>query len=222
MPAPVVRPEYGPSLPELLGPRVRALPRLARIGAAVVAGLVVVLLAVALIGRGAARSSFVDHGSVPFNLSYTKVVKRVPAHAGERLRLEQRRGRLFLASYAVEPLRLPAYTGLPDGIFPAFAERLKTELATRFSGYQDVAPEGRVRLNEITTGYSVEFRAKLNDRTLYGRAVMLSPPKPGQRETMLLVLLATPAAGISGPDAVGYDGPMTIPYRSFRFGTEKP
>jgi hypothetical protein len=79
-----------------------------------------------------------------------------------------------------------------------------------------------VRLNEITTGYSVLFRARLGDRRLYGRAVMVTPPKPGARDTVLLVLLATPAAGISGPDAVGYDGLMTIPYRSFRFGSEKP
>jgi hypothetical protein len=222
MPAPVVRPEYGPSLPQLLGPRVRALPLVARIAAVLLAGLIVVLAAVSVIDRGTARSHYVDHGSLPFNLSYTKAVSRVPAHPGERVRLEQRRGGLFLASYAVEPLRLPAYSGLPDGIFPAYAEQLKTELAKRFSGYVDVAPEGRVRLNEIATGYSVEFRAKLAERTLYGRAVMISPPKPGQRDTMLLVLLATPAAGISGPDAVGYDGPMTIPYRSFRFGTDRP
>lgn len=222
MPAPVVRPEFGPSLPELVGPRVRALPRVARLGLAVAAGLVVVLIAVSLIDRGVARSSYVDHGSLPFNLSYPKVVKRVGTHPGERLRLEQRRRGLFLASYAVEPLRLPAYSGLPDGVFPFFAEHLKKELAKRFEGYVDVAPEGRVRLNEITTGYAVEFRAKLDNRTLYGRAVMLAPPKPGGRDTMLLVLLATPAAGISGPDAVGNDGPMTIPYRSFRFGTAKP
>jgi len=222
MPARVVRPEFGPSLPELLGPRVRALPRVVRVGFVVLAGLVVVVLAIALIDRGAARTSYVDRGPIPFNLSYPKGLERVPAKPGEELRLEQRRGDLFLASYAVERLRLPAYTGLPDGIFPAFAETLKEELSSRFAGYENVSPEGRVRLNEITTGYSVLFRGRLGDRRLYGRAVMITPPKPGARDTMLLVLLATPAAGISGPDAVGYDGLMTIPYRSFRFGTEKP
>ena len=79
-----------------------------------------------------------------------------------------------------------------------------------------------MRLNEITTGYSVLFRAKLGERTLYGRAVMLTPPKPLQRDTDMIVMLATPAAGIAGPDSVGYDGLMTIPYRSFRFGTDPP
>ena len=37
----VVRPEFGPTLPELLAPRVRALPRAAQIALAVLAALVV-------------------------------------------------------------------------------------------------------------------------------------------------------------------------------------
>jgi hypothetical protein len=222
MPARVVRPEYGPSLPELLGPRVRALPRPLRIAGLVALVLVVVAVLVAAIDGGAKRTSLVHRGALPFNLSYPKGIERVAPKNGELARLEQRRGDLFLASYAVEPLTLPPYSGQPDGIFPTYAERLKTELARRFPGFLAVTPEGRVRLNEITTGYAVLFRAKLGERTLYGRAVMLAPPKAAQRDTALLVMLATPAAGISGPAAVGYDGLMTIPYRSFRFGTEKP
>ena len=222
MSAPVVRPEYGPSLPELLGPRVRALPRALRIAVLLAAVAVVAAVLVAAIGGGAKRTSFVYRGDLPFNLSYPKGVERVAAKNGEIVRLEQRRGDLFLASYAVEPLTLPPYTGQPDGIFPVYAEQLKTALARRYQGFVAVTPEGRVRLNEITTGYSVLFRAKLGERTLYGRAVMLAPPKPLQRETDMIVMLATPAAGIAGPDAVGYDGLMTIPYRSFRFGTDRP
>ena len=222
MPARVVRPEYGPSLPELVGPRLRGLPRPLRLGALALIVLVVILALVALRDGATKRASFVHRAAPAFNLAYPKGVTRVAAHRGELLRLEQHRGDLFLASFAVEPLRLPAYAGQPDGIFPAFAEQLKTDLSQRFAGFQSVTPEGRVRLNEITTGYSVLFRAKLGERTLYGRAVMLGPPKAGERDTDLLLMLATPAAGISGPDAVGYDGLMTIPYRSFRFGTSQP
>ena len=222
MPARLVRPEYGPSLPELVGPRLRALPRPLRAGALALAALVVVLALVVLSGGGTKRTSFVHRGALPFNLAYPKGVIRVPAQGAELLRLEQRRGELFLASYTVEPLKLPAYAGQPDGIFPLYAEQLKSQLARRFAHFEAVTPEGRVRINEISTGYSVLFRAKLGKRTLYGRAVMLAPPKVGDRDTDLLLMLATPAAGISGPEAVGYDGLMTIPYRSFRFGANKP
>ena len=42
---PVVRPEFGPTLPELLAPRVRALPRAGRVVLAIVAVVIVVAAA---------------------------------------------------------------------------------------------------------------------------------------------------------------------------------
>jgi len=75
---PVVRPEYGPSLVELLGPRARGLPRAAQAALALAAAGVVLLLAWMVLGGGsAAQPTAIVREPVAFNLAYSPVAHRV-------------------------------------------------------------------------------------------------------------------------------------------------
>ena len=65
----VVRPEFGPTLPELLVPRVRALPRAGQVVLAAVAAAVVVALGLALVlGGGEDRTTVVVREPIAYNL----------------------------------------------------------------------------------------------------------------------------------------------------------
>src|SRR4051794_4087295 len=103
----VVREEFGPTLPELLGPRVRALPRAARVALAALAALVVVALA-ALLSRGTedTRAHAVVREPIAYNLVFPHSLVRVRPHAGETLRLETPAGTAAPQSFAVKAFRL--------------------------------------------------------------------------------------------------------------------
>jgi hypothetical protein len=216
--APVVRDEFRPTLPELLGPRGRPV-------LAVVAALVVLAVAVVLLrGGGAEATEYVRTAAPQFNLTYDAgALPRRAARPGELLRLEARRGDLFIQSFTVEPLRLPPYRGAVDGMLPLYVERVVLPaLERRFRDFERLTPEGRARLNEISAGYGLIFRARSGKRRLYGRISLVPKPAAHPTDGVTLLMLSTPAAGVSGPAALGFDGKLKTPYRSFRFGIEKP
>ena len=207
-PLPVKR-EFGPTLPQLVSPRLLAA------GAA----LLLAVLAAALVFTGAAESGetrVVVKEPVAFNLRYGKALERAEAMPGELLRL---RGRD--QTFTVKPLYLPAYRGESGGALPVFAERLIKDLDARYDDF-DLADEGRVRINE-EPGYAVGFRARDEDGArVWGRAVMLVPDEPGARRGVIVEMVAGRRSGVSNPSEVGAVGQIKLPYRSFRFGTEAP
>ena len=218
-PGPVVEGEYGPSLPALLGPGVRRLPRPLQAVLALAGLAVVVLLAVLLIGeRGI--TDHVREEAPAFNVRAPDRLRSVDPRPGERLRLEERRGDLFLSSFVVRPLSLAPYRGAVEGELPIVAgEAIRREAAIR-PGFA-LIEEGRANVNEVS-GYGYVYRARLGGRALYGRVVFLPEPKPGTRRGVILEMLGTPAAGLSGPEDAGAVGELKSTYRSFRFGTERP
>ena len=220
MPSLPVKPELGPTLPQLLRPWWRRASMPVRVLVGAVTAVVVALLVVGAIG-GASRGDthVVVEQPVAFNLRHGPTLHRVKPDAGALLALEATRGDLFLQSFHVEPLRLPSYEGLPAGELPVVAERLKDRLARRFAEFR-LVEEGRTTINEVH-GYEVVFAARSeDDRRLYGRWVMLVPEEPGKRDGVTLELLGTPAAGIPNAEAIGDEGQLKLPMRSFRFGTE--
>jgi hypothetical protein len=218
-----VKPEFGPSLPELAGPRWRRLPAWLRLGLAALAALVVVLVVLAVTGRGADERSVVVTEPVAFNLRHATTLTRVAPAGPEMLRLEQRRDGRRVGSFAVRPLRLPAYRGSVAGAYPIYAERIVAELRARFADFE-LADEGRVRINEAP-GYGVGFRARQDGRRVWGRTVLVvpetDPPEP-VRDGVRMDLVASPGSGVSNPADVGAVGGLKLPLRSFRFGTEAP
>ena len=111
----VVRPEFGPTLPELLGPRIRAWPRPARIALAAVAALVVLLLLYALFkpaGATARKRAVIVRTPVAFNFAYRRPFAKQPLHVlvREKLSEQELHDGLLLAGAALVVLPL-----LPDG-----------------------------------------------------------------------------------------------------------
>jgi hypothetical protein len=216
--APPVQPRYGPTLPELLAPRVRP----GRLAAAALVLVAIILAAVAYkVLEPPGGTHVVVHGPVTFNFRYPGPLHRVPPRPGELARLEVRgKGGLFLYSFAVRPLRLPPYRGQVTGLLPAFATQYERTLARRFDSVQVVEEDRQRVVNEIA--YAIFFTAKQGARRLYGRDVILPNPKPGARDGVVLEMISTPAAGTGIPQSIGNSGALAVPFHTFRFGTSGP
>jgi hypothetical protein len=216
--ADLVRPDAGPTLPELLRP----LPRVAR--AAVWGGLGALVLVAAWLGLGGAAPAeehVVVRGERTFNLvhggSFT------PAAApGALLVLERaREDGLFLDGLTVRPLALPAYRGAASGTLPLVAGERLAALRRRLPRFSPGNPvEGRTRVN-AAPGYQLTYAFRRGGRTIYARDVLLVPEAPGERRGVLLELRTTSAAGTPNANRVGATGALRLPLRSFRFGTER-
>jgi len=218
----LVREEFGPTLLALAGPRLRRLPRGLRAALAIVAALVAVALVSAVLQRRSeAVNEYVQRDGLTFNFRYPDGLALAQPRGTEIVRLERKRADgLFVQSIAVEPLALPAYRGEASGVLPVAADAEKLALERRFRDFE-LVQEGKTRLNEVS-GYGLVFRARLGERRLFGRDVLLPEPRPGARRGVRLLLLATPAAGVSRAEETGVRGVIKRPYRTFRFGTEAP
>jgi hypothetical protein len=212
----LVAPEFRPTLRDELA---RLRPR-ARVPVTV---LLVLIAAVALLlllrGSTQPGTHVVHPGQPAFNLRYTEPLKRVKAGPGELLRLEWRSGGVLRASFVVEPLKLPPFTGDVGGVFPVVASRDLDALTARFPAIEPVE-EGKARVNKVPA-YSMTFRASRKPR-MYGRVVLLAEPVSGSRDGFRIVMLATPKGGADKAGDVAARGVLKTPYRTFRFGTEGP
>jgi hypothetical protein len=218
---PPVREEFRPTLPELLGPRLR---RMGRWGAALVAvaGVVLVLLLVVL-ARGSQDGTrvVVVRGPAAFNLAYDPArLDRVTPAAGDALRLQSPASDPAPASVTVRPITLPAYTGDPAGVEPLVASTLIARMRQADPQFI-LRSEGRTRINQ-QPGYQIQFQTARGGHTVYGRRALLFADQPGVRQGADVTLVAARSPTIPNVDAVGSNGPTKLPYRSFRLGTERP
>jgi hypothetical protein len=212
-----VRPEFGPTLPELLGPRLRALPPALRFGLAALGGFVVVLLvAVVLRGDGAeAKRAVVVRGPVAFNFVYRAPFARLPPQDGEAARVGSR-SQIF----AVRTLNLPPYRGDAAGFLPLYAAQQEAAMARRFPGFV-WRSDGRANINQ-QQGFEIVFQFRSPGGPLtYGRRVFLVPSVTA-REGADILITAPRSPAIVRADDVGRNGGLKTALRSFRFGTERP
>jgi len=212
-----IKPEYGPTLGRLLSPRWRAAPPLVRgLVLAACVGLVALLIGAVLTLENAHYS---HSGSVPFSFSY-RSLNRVASDAGGYVKVTRRRtdGRLE-DSFAVQPLRLPPYTGELSGALPVYAAGYIEALARRYRGFE-LYSEGKTRINTIP-GYQVVYTATVDGQTMWGRDVLLLPPNRARvRDGVDLVMLTSPTADpkVNSPSEVASDGVLLRPVKTFRFG----
>jgi hypothetical protein len=211
-----VLPEYQPTLPQLLAP----LPRWVARAVLAVALLAAALIAWALLAAGAGEETVVRRGPVAFNFIVPDGLRMVEPRAGELLRYEKRNRGLFIQSFAVSSVALPPYRGDSGGLLPVFADSEIARLARSLRDFE-LVQEGKARVNEIA-GYQIVYRARLAERRLYGRLVLLPEPRAGARTGVRLHMESTPAAGVGRAEDVGVRGLNKRPFRSFRFGTERP
>ncbi|MDX6680823.1 MAG: hypothetical protein QOG94_862 [Solirubrobacteraceae bacterium] len=213
----VVKPQYGPTLPQL----VRTLPRASQAAVVALAALLIaaaVLLAIR--ARPDEQNTIVRRAPTPtFNLTYGPQLQRV-SRPGALFALLRERNGLFLDSYVVRPLELPPYRGAAGGTLPVYAVHDLQRLRRRYGAFE-LAGDGRTRINNAI-GYQLVLRARRGGRTLYVRHMLLVPDKPeGTRRGIVVELESTPAAGTPNAVGIGNAGPLKQAMRSLRFGTSR-
>lgn len=219
----VVLDPYRPTLGDLVERRPllrRALPW--------IGGLLVVVVAALGLRGSDDTEHFVQREGLQFNFVHDPVLRGEAHGSDEEVRLVRRRGDLFLQSFAVQALEFPRYDGDVGGQLPVLADRVRARLASEYGPSFRLVQEGKTRVN-ILPGYTLVYRWKADGRTFYGRTVLLpdvegasNAPESAGVPGVALELVATPASGVGRAVDVGLRGAIKLPYRSFRFGTERP
>lgn len=222
----ILRPELGPTLPDLLAARLHwSVPRARAVVLTLFAALVVVQGARVGLSSGAGLTNdAIVSGPVAFNLGYRDGLTRVTPRAGEELRLVSAPGAKTDETFTVAPLRLAPYTGDQAGILPVVAAREVSRLRARFPTGFRYRGDGRTRINE-SPGHQLLFQARIGGRLYYGKRFLLLPevePPAQARAGVVITLLSRYSKTTPSVDAVGAFGQTKGPLRSFRFGTERP
>ena len=233
--------DYGPSLPELLGPRLRALGRWQRLALALAAAALIAAVAAIVIRGEAAVKTYSQRADearqrglapIPFHFDYSSKLER--SHpAGTYVEIERRIGGTLASLFSVSELRIGRQSGLISGFMPIVATRLERQAERSFDRFR-LQFEGRARVNKVE-GYQFAFTARLNrpgrpPRLLLGRVVMLPEPfdpddpdvsyPQGRVPTrgLLITMLATSLDNVPSANRIGDEGLLQRPFRSFRFG----
>lgn len=212
----VIKAQYGPTLIALVG----GLPRAARV-AVIALGVLLVAgtLMIALRSRPD-ETAVIVRGSATFNLIYPPQLQRVMAPGSLFALRRERADGLFLDSYVVRALNLPAYSGSVGGLLPVYADGYLKRMRRRYASAQ-LKLEGRTRINNAI-GYQLALQAKRGRRTLYVRHLLLVAEEPeGVRRGVVIEIESTPAAGTPNALGAGNAGPLKTALRSFRFGTSR-
>ncbi|CAA9532276.1 MAG: hypothetical protein AVDCRST_MAG67-4389 [uncultured Solirubrobacteraceae bacterium] len=213
---PVIKAEYGPTLPQLLAPR----PPAVRAGAAALAGAILLAAALIALTSRADATEVLVRAPVTFNLIHGKQWDPVQRRGALVALRNTGKGGLFLDAYTIRELRLPSYRGVVSGTLPVYADSYVRRIRGRYKAFEQLG-EGRARINNAI-GYEVTFRARLGTRRLYGRHYLLVEEEPdGVRRGVVLELESTPAAGTPSAVDIGNHGALKTPLRSFRFGESR-
>lgn len=210
-----LKPEYGPTLGQLLSPRWRAASVAAR-GVVVACGVGLVALAVA-VALTLEDSTFSHGGPVPFSFSYRGLYRTAPDPGGY-VKVQRRHDGRLEDSFVVKPLALPPYSGYLSGELPLYAAGYIRGLSRRYAGFV-LRGEGKTRVNTVF-GYNVFYTAVLEGRRMYGRDVLLLPERPGVREGVDIVMLTSSTANsrVTSPSEVASTGILQKPLKTFTFG----
>jgi hypothetical protein len=209
-----LKPEYGPTLGELLAPRWHAASRF--IQAIVVAGGIG-LLALAVGGALTLENAHYAHGGpAPFSFSYRGLYRTAPA-PGEYVQVRGPAHGPLRNSFAVGPLELPPYTDSLSAELPLYAASYIDVLRHRYTGFV-LRGEGKTRVNTVPA-YAVAYTAQIAGHTVYGRDILLLPAQPGARAGVRIVMLSSPAANsqVASPLLVGTAGVLERPLETFTF-----
>jgi hypothetical protein len=216
----VVREEFGPTLPELVGSRLHVPVRTVwRVLAGAGALVLLVLVWLVFVRPTPGQAGVVVRRPVAFNLIHTDALQRVAPRSGETLRLRSRGG--AAQSFAVRPLRLAPYRGDVSAKLTLLSARLIRQMSATYPGFV-WRGDGRVNINQ-QPGYQIIFQARVGGHTTYGKRVLLvAAPDPPPRAGLDITMLAERSPATPKVDAVAANGALKTPLRSLRFGTQRP
>ena len=104
-------------------------------------------------------------------------------------------------SFAVEPLRLPPYSGGLSGELPLYATGYIGALSRRYAHF---VLRGRGQdQGQRVLAYDIFYSAVVEGQTMYGRDVLLLPERPGAREGVDIVMLTLSNGELAGHLAAG-------------------
>lgn len=168
----LVKPEFGPTLPEMAGPRLRALPRWAPWAAGAVSVLIVALAVAGwLVVRTPTRTIEVK-SPVAFSITYpTESLRRLPASGTEVVRLASPPGTPNPVELDISRVELPPFTGQREAIFPLVSERIIAQMRREDPNFV-VRGEQAVNYNG-QAGYQIYYQTERGGKTWYGRRVLL-------------------------------------------------
>jgi hypothetical protein len=215
--APLLRPEFGPTLPVLIH---RRLGLSLRASTAITLGAIAVVLVVVSIVAGDGRKAAVVHGKPTFNVLYDpSLINRATPRPGELLRLQSNHKHLAVA-ITVRHLPLPPYSGdVIGGQLPVYTSQYVSRLRARLPDFQ-LRDEGKARLNQAL-GYQLGYTSgPAGDRT-YWRDAFLLPSENGAGQALVLTLSQT-FKGPTGARDQAMLQAMKKAFHSFRFGAGRP
>jgi hypothetical protein len=210
-----LRPEYRPTLPELLAPRWHGATRAVRTLAIALAAVLVVAVVALVLTLLPARVSY--GGAAPFSFSYRSLHRTSPDPGGDvKVARRDRQGNLE-DSFAVAPLTLPSYQGGLSGVEPLYAAAYIRSLAARYPEFQ-LRGEGKTRV-DLMPAYNIYYAARVQGQTMWGRDVLLVPERQGARRGVVISMLTSPGANaqVSSPLLVATAGVLYEPLRTFSF-----
>jgi hypothetical protein len=218
-----VKSQFGPTLPQLLAPRMDSVPRtVARILAALAVVIIALIVVVALRLHDPVYSP--PSGSpVSFSTSYSRAMTREPTPPGALLLLRENSSVGLAASFEITTLHLPSYGGEISGLLPIVAANLIQRLSVADPTFV-LWSQGRTRIN-LVPGYTFTFQKTIDGRAYWGRYVFLTPQISqihGDREGLLISMLTDPALLSAAtrpitPDSVASVGVLFEPLERLRF-----
>jgi hypothetical protein len=215
--APLLRPEFGPTLPELLSRRLRVSPR--AIGAVALAALVVALVVVKVVIDNS-HDQLTVHGKPSFNVLYDGgQLHRATPRAGELMRLAGH-SRHLDAELTARRANLPPYNGdVIGGQLPLYTAQYLQRVKARLPGFA-LNGEGKARLNKAP-GYQIAYTAGSGANHTVWRAIFVMP-KADQPDQTIVLQMRQAFSGRQGPRDRALLAATKAAYRSLRFGTGRP
>jgi hypothetical protein len=214
---PLLRPEFGPSLPELVSGRFALSRRL--VGVIAVIALIVLAVVIKLaIDDG--REKLTVHGKPSFNVLYEPdQLHRVAPHPGELARLEGRRARVS-TEITVRRANLPPYSGdVIGGQLPLYTAQYAERLKSQLPGFA-LGTEGKARLNKAP-GYQIAYTSGTpGNRTDWLEVFLM--PKADEADQTVVIKMRQTFTGRPGRRGRALLKATKKAFRSFRFGTGRP
>lgn len=214
---PLIRPEFGPTLPELMQRWLGVPQRVTLIAVALVLALGGTAIALRLTAH--AKVELVHRAKPAFTLLYSPdVLHRVSPRRGELARLDASRHGLQL-SVTVRFLRLAPYSGVAAGVLPLYAEHRVTAMRRRLDGFE-LGDEGKARVHDVP-GYQIGFLSGSSGPPIYGRDLLLVPDRAGARDGVLVSLRQRSTDGSLNSEDLRRIVVVKKAFRSLQFGSER-